>query len=170
MSTVIGGSDGPTSIFLAGKIGSFSFGWLNVFGLILMVLMMLPNILYALKNKGEENKCTNQAMNIIEQIGRYTTMLLMVFNIGIAELGFPSVTAFLVYLFGNLILMVLYWIFWMLYFKEQKMLYALMLAIIPTFIFLISGITMRHILLIITSLIFGIGHTYVTYYNNKAGH
>lgn len=167
MSTVIGGSDGPTSIFLAGKIGGFSVGWLNIFGLILMILILLPNMIYAHKFKDAENKCTNKVMNITEQVGRYSTMFLMVFNIGIAELGFSSIEACLIYGVGNLILLAAYWCFWLLYFKEQKMAYALALAIIPTGIFLLSGITMRHILLIVTSVIFGIGHIYVSYANNK---
>ena len=44
--TIIGGADGPTSIFLAEKTG-----WLNIFGLILVVLLLIPNIIYAIKNK-----------------------------------------------------------------------------------------------------------------------
>ncbi len=44
MNSVIGGADGPTSIFLAGKLGC---NWINFFGLIIVVLLLLPNILYA---------------------------------------------------------------------------------------------------------------------------
>ena len=43
--SVIGGSDGPTSIFLAGKIGT---NWLNIFGLIIVALLLIPNIIYFL--------------------------------------------------------------------------------------------------------------------------
>ncbi len=79
--SVIGGADGPISVFLAGKIG---INWLNVFGLVIVVLLLIPNIIYAIKFKNQQNKCTNKAMNIIEQIGRYGCMFLMVFNIGIS--------------------------------------------------------------------------------------
>lgn len=54
----IGGADGPTSIFLAGKIGSF--GWINVFGLIIVVLLLLPNIIYAVSHKGTNLKSGNR--------------------------------------------------------------------------------------------------------------
>ena len=65
---LIGGSDGPTTIFLAGRLG---IEWLNIFGLILVVLLLIPNIVYAVKNKDSENLCKNRFMNILEQIGRY---------------------------------------------------------------------------------------------------
>ena len=101
-------------------------------------------------------------MNIIEQIGRYGCMFLMVFNIGLAELGFHSVEAFIIYLLGNVLLMLSYWIIWMLYFFKQSYWKQIALAVIPTGLFLLNGITMRHYLLVVFGVIFGIGHIYVT--------
>ena len=141
--------------------------WLNVFGLIFIVFLLIPNIIYAIKEKNQQNKCTNKFMNLIEQIGRYGCMFLMIFNIGIAEFGFCSVDAFGVYLFGNALLMILYWIIWMLYFNKQTYSKQILLALLPTCLFLLSGITMRHYLLIIFGVIFGIGHIYVTNKNRE---
>ena len=157
--SVIGGSDGPTSIFLAGKIGT---NWLNIFGLIIVALLLIPNIIYALKEKNQVNKCTNRFMNVLEQIGRYGSMFLMVFNIGLAEFGFSSVGAFIVYLFGNALLLISYWLIWVLYFRKKAYWKQIALALIPAGIFMLSGITMLHFLLIIFAVIFGIGHIYVT--------
>ena len=157
--SIIGGADGPTSVFVAGKLG---IGWLNGFGLILVVLLLIPNIIYAVRAKDQHNQCTNKVMNVIEQVGRYSCMFLMVFNIGIAEFGFHSVSAFLVYLFGNVLIMLGYWIVWMLYFIKQTYRKQMALALLPTFLFLLSGITMQHHMLIVASIIFGIGHIYVT--------
>ena len=42
------------------------FGWINVFGAVIVVLMLIPNIVYAIKNKGEKNLCANRCMNIVE--------------------------------------------------------------------------------------------------------
>lgn len=157
--SIIGGADGPTSIFLAGRIGT---SWLNIWGLIIVVLLLVPNIIYAVKEKNQENKCSNKYMNMLEQIGRYGSMFLMVFNIGLAEFGFSSVKAFIVYMFGNILLMISYWFIWVLYFKKKTYWKQIALALIPTGIFLLSGITMLHFLLIIFAVIFGIGHLYVT--------
>lgn len=41
------------------------------------------------------------------------------------------------------------------------------LAIIPTGIFLLSGITLRYVLLIVSAVLFGMAHIYVTYQNAK---
>lgn len=163
--SIIGGSDGPTSVFVAGKLG---MSWLNGFGLILVVLLLIPNIIYAVRAKDQHNQCTDKVMNVIEQVGRYSCMLLMVFNIGIAEFGFHSVSAFLVYLFGNVLIMLAYWIVWMLYFIKQTYRKQIALALLPTFLFLLNGITMQHYLLIAASIIFGIGHVYVTSKNKAA--
>ena len=160
--SIIGGSDGPTAVFIAGKL---EMDWLNVFGLILVILLLMPNIIYAIKVKNQKNLCTNKFMNILEQTGRYACMFLMVFNIGIAELGFGSVAAFLVYGVGNVLLLLSYWVIWILYFHKQSFGKQITLAILPICLFLLSGITMRHCLLILFGLVFGVGHVYVTYKN-----
>lgn len=157
--SIIGGADGSTAIFLAGKFG---MDWLNVFGLILVILLLIPNIIYAIKAKNQQNKCTNKIMNVMEQIGRYGCMFLMIFHMGIAEPGFYSIGAYLVYLFGNAVLMIAYWVIWMLFLCKQTYWKQMALAVIPTCIFLLSGITMRHNLLVVVGIPFGIGHLYVT--------
>lgn len=164
MNPIIGQADGPTSIFLAGRLGG---GWINIFGLCIVIGILIPNIIYAIKFRNIENKCTNKAMNIAEQIGRYGCMLLLILNIGKEEFSFFAVMAFLVYLIGNAVLVFGYWVVWVLYFLKQSRWKSMALAIIPTFIFLLSGITLQHILLIIAAVIFGVGHIYVTWQNVK---
>ena len=164
--SIIGGADGPTSIFLAGKIG-FDFGWLNLLGLILVVLLLVPNIIYAVKAKNQHNQCTNKAMNLLEQIGRYGSMFFLVFHIGIAELGFGSVESFLLDLAGSAVLLIAYWVVWMLYFSKPSYQKQMALAILPTCLFLLNGVAMRNYLLILFSVIFGIGHLYVTNKNTE---
>lgn len=162
--SVIGEADGPTSIFLADQIGP---SWINIFGIVIIVFMLLPNIIYAVKFRGMENKCKNKVMNILEQIGRYASMFLMIFNIGLAEFAFTIPELFVIYLIGNILLLFFYSIIWVLYFKEKTLWKNMALAIIPTLIFLLSGITLRHYLLVLSAIVFGIGHLYVTYHNTK---
>lgn len=142
-------------------------GWINFFGLIIVILIILPNIIYACKNKNNKNNCTNRIMNVLEQIGRYGCMLLMVFNIGIDKFGFNSDEAFVIWLFAIPFLLLLYWIFWLFYFKAHSIEVALALAIIPSVIFVFNGIILRHWLLIIFGVIFSVSHIYITYQNNE---
>lgn len=165
MSTsVIGGADGPTTILLDSSNG---LRWINIYGLLIVIVMLLPNIIYAVKFRGMENKCKNKVMNIIEQIGRYASMFLMIFMIGLDKLGFSSPEAFIIYFVGNIILLIAYWIIWILFFIKKNLWKSIALALIPTAIFLLSGITLRHYLLVISAVFFGIGHVYVTYQNAK---
>lgn len=163
--SITGSADGPTSVFLAGKPG---LNWLNLFGLIFVILLLIPNIIYALKAKNQQNKCTNKFMNVVEQISRYGCMILMVFHFGIAEFGFPSVGAFFAYLFGSVLLLISYWVVWILYFHKQTYGKQIALAVIPTCQFILSGVTMRYGLLITFSIVFGIAHIYVTSKNRVA--
>ena len=105
-------------------------------------------------------------MIILEQIGRYASMFLMIFNIGIAEFGFNSVGAFLMYSIGSILLLLAYWTMWLLYSVNKAYWKSMCLAVIPTLIFLLSGITLRHILLIISAVLFGVGHIYITSLSN----
>lgn len=159
---IIGGADGPTSVFIADKSGE---GWLNYLGLVIVVFMMIPNIIYAIKFRNEKNLCKNKVMNMIEQVSRYTTMFLMVFNIGILEYGYQNIESFFFYIFGNIVLLLLYYVFWILYFMKQKLWISVILASIPAVIFLLSGALTVHVLLIISATIFLIAHNYVTCQN-----
>ncbi len=44
------------------------FGWLNVFGAAIVVLLLIPNIIYAVKNKGEKNLCENKLLNVLDRV------------------------------------------------------------------------------------------------------
>ena len=161
---IIGGADGPTSVFLAGRLGG---GWINIFGLCIVIAILIPNIIYAIKFRDVKNKCANKIMNVIEQIGRYACMLLMILHVGKTEFAFRSIGTFLSCLFGNVVLVLMYWIVWILYFIKQSKWKSLTLAVVPTIIFLLSGITLQHGWLMIAAILFGIGHIYVTWQNVK---
>ena len=138
------------------------FGWINVFGAGIVVLLMIPNIIYALKNRDEKNLCTNKFMNLIEQIGRYACIVLMWLPLLVWKFGFASVFEMLLYLAGNAALLLAYWFVFARYLKEKTAKRAMVLAVLPACIFLLSGLLLRHCLLVGFSLLFAIGHIYVT--------
>lgn len=144
------------------------FGWINVFGAVIVVLMLIPNIVYAVKNKSEQNRCTNRFMNIVEQIGRYACIVLMWLPLLVWKFGFASKPEMILYLAGNGVLLAAYWIVFARYFKEKKAKRALILAILPSCIFLMSGLLLRHWLLAGFAVLFAVGHIYVTEENAKA--
>ncbi len=62
--------------------------WLNVYGLIIMMIIMIANIIFAMKEKNFESKYNNKAVEIIEQIVRFGSIALMIFNISVLEFGY----------------------------------------------------------------------------------
>lgn len=169
----IGSADGPTAIMISEGTGAWNP--INWFGVITVLLILLPNIVYAVKYKGEKNLCANRLLNVCEQIGRFGSMLCLMVYVGPkGEFGFSSVFALLVYLFGNSCLILAYWIVWGVYFKamggEQTrkvigLKYAL--AVLPAMIFLLDSLCLRHYLLGIFAVIFAIAHIGVTRENIK---
>lgn len=153
------GTDDLIYLFLKRTVG---VDWLNLSGLAMVVLLLIPNIRYASKNKGQVNRCTNKFMNIIEQIGRYGCMFFMIIILDFAIYGFGSGWSLAVNICGNIILMTSYWVIWDLYIENSSYRKQMSLAIIPTAMFLLNGVTMGYYLLIIFAVLFGAGHIYVT--------
>ena len=144
-----------------------TFGWINAFGAIAVVLMLLPNVVYALKNKDETNLCENRLVNALEQLGRYACIVLMWLPLLVWEFGFASETEAILYFAGNGALLTAYWLVYAFYFRKKTVKRALTLAVLPTCIFLTSGLLLRHWLLAGFAVLFGAAHIYVTLVNAK---
>lgn len=143
------------------------FGVISLCNLVIVAVMLVPNIIFAVRFPNRENKCDNKAMNLLEQVGRYGSMALMVLPLGVWEFGFSSVEEFLIWGLGSGGLLLAYLILWIFYFRKESRGLAMALAVIPTCIFLLSGITLRHWLLAAAAVIFGVAHIYVTRENNR---
>lgn len=142
--------------------------WINLWGLIFMAVIMIPNIIFALKCKdGFENKWDNKLVETVEQIGRFGSFSFMIINIPGTFLGWWSDEAFAVYLIIDGILVLLYCLIWILCFNNSTLFRALALSIIPSVTFIFSGIMSRSILLIVSSLLFAPSHILISYKNAK---
>ena len=138
---------------------------MNFFGLLIVAVIMVPNVIFAMRGENPENKYHNKAVEIIEQAGRFGSMAFMVFNLPVAEFGFWFPHGNIVHMAVAGVLAVLYCLVWIFYFREANYQKAMLLAIIPTIIFFSSGVIQGKPLLIITSILFGIGHITITYKN-----
>ncbi len=144
------------------------FGWISGWGAMIVIIMLVPNIIFTIKNPHLENKCKNVIMNSIEQVGRYTSMVLMIVPVLVWKFGFKSVLEMILYVAVTSVLLLLYLLVWLFYLKSQSKNKAILLALLPTMIFIISGVLLRHWLLMIAGILFGIGHVYVTLQNSKS--
>ena len=140
--------------------------WFNVFSLVFITVIMIPNIIFAVKHKDAfENRKQNKAIEIIEQIGRFGCFGFMIFNIPSTWFGWWSDEAFAIYLLVDALLIVLYLTLWIVCWSKNNVFRALALSIIPSVIFLFSGIMCRSLLLIISSLLFAPTHIFISYKN-----
>ena len=101
------------------------FGWINVFGAAIVILMLIPNIIYAINHKDEKNLCDNRLMNITEQVGRYACIILMWLPLLIWKFGFTGIAGMILYLAGNAVMLAVYWIIFAGYMKEKHRRYPL---------------------------------------------
>lgn len=144
-------------------------GQINIFGLVFMVIIMIPNVIFALKCKdGFENRWENKAVEVLEQIGRYGCFAFMVINIPKTWFGWASDEAFALYLIVEAVLVTAYCVIWAVCFKKNSVFRALSLSIIPSVIFLFSGIMSRSVLLMISALIFAPCHILISYKNARS--
>ena len=182
----IGGSDGPTAVFLAFSSGEGDFPWFTVFGLIAMLLLFLPNMISWFRHR-EMNLCESRLMNSAEQLGFLFSLFILLFWTGYGSWGFHSVEAFLCYLCGNIVLIFLNWVMWIVYYftsrpsasaktdgptavfvaGNRQVIHGIKalriaMAAVPAILFFMDGLTLHNWLLAGSAVVYGVGHIYVT--------
>lgn len=143
-----------------------NFGFSYV-GLIYLLMLFIPNIFWA-KNKPKDYEKyvvnENKVLLIFERIGE---VLACGFVLIFSDFNINGITLWSIWLLLSFLLMALYEIYWIRYFRSQKTLrdfYSSILGIpvagatLPVCAFLLLGIYGKNIFLIISSVILGIGH------------
>ena len=133
-----------------------------------MAIILVPNIVFAIRCKdGFANKWENKFIERIEQIGRFGCFGFMIVNIPGTCFGWWSDEACALYLIADTLLVLLYCLIWILCFKKNSLFRALALSIIPSILFLFSGIMSRSVLLILSAALFAPSHIAISYKNAK---
>lgn len=143
--------------------------WFNFIGLIFVAVILIPNIIFAAKNKdGFQNFYHNKFVEVFEQIGRFGCSITMFFTPPFLNLGFKINGAKTAYIITGAVLVALYCLGWIVFGKENSVRKSLALSIIPSVLFLESGLLSLNFSLIILSLIFAPCHIIISYKNAKA--
>ena len=139
---------------------------INLYGLSFMAIIMIPNIVYAIKYRdGFGNRWQNKTVETLEQIGRFGCFGFMVINIPGTWFGWWSDEAFAVYLIVDSVLVFAYCSLWIVLWKKNNLLRALALSIIPSVVFLFSSLMSRSILLTVSALLFAPMHILISIKN-----
>ncbi len=143
-----------------------NFGFSYV-GLIYLAMLFTPNLFWTKHKPEDYNKYVkneNRILKIFENIGQVlVTCIVLIFKDFNIEFGSLRI----LWLILSFLFMVLYEVYWIRYFKSKKTMkdfYSSLLGIpvagasLPVFAFFILGIYGKNILLIISTIILGIGH------------
>lgn len=140
--------------------------YLNYWGLIFIVVILIPNIVFAITCKdGFENRYKNKIVGVLEQIARFGCFICMFLIIPSMSKGYWFKQGETVYLVLGVILVILYCYGWITFWKEDSIRKSLYLSIIPSLLFVESGIISGNILLLIFAVIFAPCHILISYMN-----
>lgn len=139
------------------------FGFSYV-GLIFLFMLMIPNLIWN-KHKPENYvKNENKMLLLFERLGEISvTCISLIFS----DFNINTVSIRTLILLSAFIVMILYEIYWIRYFKSEKTMkdmYSSLLGIpvagatLPVIAFLLLGIYGKNIFLVIAVIILGIGH------------
>lgn len=146
-----------------------TFGVFNLWCGGIVLLLLLPNVWYGLKRKGPDFQSGNRAMNALEQIGRYGSMIFSIVPLGVGEFGFRSAGELLLWLALITGLLLAYYISWFLYGRRASPALALALATLPSALFLVHGLLLRHPVLCVFAGIFAVSHIYIVRQSVRRG-
>lgn len=145
---------------------SVHFGF-SYIGFIFLLMLMIPNIIWS-RNKPKEYdkyvKNENRFLLLLERIGELSVTC---FSLIFCDFNINKISAWSVILLLAFILMLLYEVYWIRYFRSDRTMrdmYRSLLgipvagAVLPVAAFLLLGIYGRNIFLILSTVILGIGH------------
>lgn len=136
-------------------------------GFIFLLMLMIPNIIWN-RNKPKEYdkyvKNEDRFLLLLERIGELSVTC---FSLIFCDFNINKISAWSVILLLAFILMLLYEVYWICYFRSDRTMrdmYRSLLgipvagAVLPVAAFLLLGIYGRNIFLILSTVILGIGH------------
>ncbi|MBU3803647.1 MAG: hypothetical protein H9872_02655 [Candidatus Cellulosilyticum pullistercoris] len=142
----------------------FGFSYI---GLIFLVMLMIPNIIWSKNKPKDYDKYVineNKILLIFERIGEVlVTCLSLIFS----DFNINTISKWSIVLLIAFVLMILYEIYWIRYFKSNKTMkdfYSSLLGVpvagatLPVVAFFLLGIYGKNIFLILSVIILGIGH------------
>lgn len=146
-------------------------------GLIFMLMLIIPNLIWTKKQpQGYSAENENKILFVMERIGEaLTTCCALLFS----DFNFRELSIWSLWLAAAFILMIMYEIWWVRYFKSERKLadfYSSFLglpvagATLPVIAFFLLGIYGKVIWMLIACVILGIGHIgiHLQHYNELA--
>lgn len=139
------------------------FNLFNPFGLLFAVLLALPYALWRRKSSVSKTDFPNQAVYRLAQMGRLGSLFLMSVHIGVLEKGFtePKELMQRFWLIFTAVLLLIYWLLWGLFSKNEKRWTANLLVAVSGAAVIFSGILQVNTLLLTFGVVYLVGELYL---------
>lgn len=129
------------------------FNFINIFGLVMAVLLFIPEVIHLSKLYYYMYTARDKLFYASWGLMYLISVLLLVLPIGVDEFGFVSVAHFLVYLIGDILLLLIYLTGRILMFCRIVDFRSLLWPSAAAGVFLLSGAALGHMLLVAAAVI-----------------
>ena len=151
----------------------FGFSYI---GLIYLLMLFIPNIIWSKKQPEDYEKYVVNENKILLVMERTGEILVCCFALIFSDFNIKQISRWSLWLLLSFLLMILYECFWIRYFKSERTMadfYSGICGIpvagatLPVIAFFLLGIYGKNLLLIIATVILGIGHIGIHYNHSK---
>ena len=135
----------------------------NPCGMAFAVVLILPHIFYRRRHRIDKTAYANQGMYYIDRMGRFGSLFLMSFHLGVLERGFtePKELMMRFWLISTAALLAVYLLLWGMFFKRERKHTAYLIIAVSAVIIVFSGILQVNTLLLTFGFVYLIGELYV---------
>ena len=135
----------------------------NGFGVLFAALLVLPHVLYIKTHSYDKTVFTNRGMVYIDRTGRFFSIFLMAFNIGVLEKGFtePKELMERFWLITTAVLIAAYLLMWFLFIRTGKKAFAYAVIFTSAAAVMFTGICQVKTLLLTAGIVYLIGELYM---------
>ena len=151
----------------------FGFSYI---GLIYLLLLFIPNIIWSKKQPKDYAKYVANENKILLIMERTGEMLVCCFALIFSDFNIKQISLWSLWLLLSFLLMILYECYWIRYFKSERAMadfyssfcgFPLAGATLPVIAFFLLGIYGVNFLLLIATVILGIGHIGIHYNHSR---
>ena len=136
---------------------------INPYGMAIAAVLVLPYIFYRRRHKINKADYSNPGMYYIDRMGRFGSLFLLSFHLGVLERGFtePKELMQRFWLISTAALLIVYLLLWGMFFKRERKHTAYLIVAVSAVIIVFSGILQVNTLLFTFGFVYLIGELYV---------
>ena len=136
---------------------------INPYGMAIAAVLVLPYIFYRRRHKINKADYSNPGMYYIDRMGRFGSLFLLSFHLGVLERGFtePKELMTRFWLISTAAMLAVYLLLWGMFFKRERKHTAYLIVAVSAVIIVFSGILQVNTLLFTFGFVYLIGELYV---------